>query len=70
MGRPTLQPDRWRANVVLRLAGFSSTLTARLLGMEKQRWVLDRNYKRDLEKYFPDLLRRVINQVHKQDGIR
>jgi hypothetical protein len=67
MGRPRLDPDRWKANVVLRIAGFSNLAICRLLG-ETNEQVLGRNYKRDVDLYFPELLKNVLEHV-KKNGI-
>ena len=53
MGRPRIDPDRWRAVVALRSSGFGAVETARLLDLEKR--AMERNYKRDVEKFLPDI---------------
>jgi hypothetical protein len=65
IGRPRLKPDRWKANVILRFAGFSNRAICRLLGETNER-VMGRNYKRDLALYFPELLKNVLEHVKKQ----
>lgn len=53
-GRPRVLPNRWKANVALRSMGLTQVEVGILLGIDVR--VADRNFKRDAERFLPELI--------------